>query len=43
MAQLGKEIEERPPPGQVTDEEVPGELEALEEVWPNKYFHPSEP
>ena len=37
-----KKTEERPPPGQVADEEIPGELEALEEVGRIKYFHRSE-
>jgi hypothetical protein len=32
MAQVGKEVEERPPPGKPADEESPGEIEALEEV-----------
>lgn len=32
MAQVGKETKEHPPPGQVAEDEIPGELEALEEV-----------
>lgn len=32
MAQVGSEVEERPQPGRLTNEEVPGELEALEAV-----------
>ena len=32
MAQKGSEIVDRPQPDQLTDEEVPGELESLEEV-----------
>lgn len=32
MAEKGKEVEQRPPPGQPADEEVQGEFESLEEV-----------
>ena len=32
MAEKGNEVGERPPPGQPADEEVPGEIETLEEV-----------
>ena len=32
MAEKGKEVQERPPPGQIADEEIPGEVESLEEV-----------
>ncbi len=32
MAQTGTEVADRPQAGQTTDEEVPGELEALEAV-----------
>lgn len=32
MAQVGSEVENRPPPGQPADVEEPGEIEALEAV-----------
>ena len=31
-AQIGKEVQDRPSPSQNDDDEIPGELEALEEV-----------
>ena len=31
-AQTGKEVQDRPEPAKNDDEEIPGELEALEEV-----------
>jgi hypothetical protein len=37
MAQKGSEVGDRPSPGQPADEEVPGELESLEEVRKNLY------
>jgi hypothetical protein len=35
MAQKGNEVVDRPDPKQLTEEEIPGELESLEEVRKN--------